>query len=138
MGHATRTHRIPISAFEKRIVQGAEEARDLLRNLERALVSCGYTRDGTYNSRSADFTDRREAPTIIRWRSGEIVLLKNNESPCHIDDMTAYDLIDIATHLAPFLDLLENGSRHLAQAIEHACEVARAVTESIKADPRPA
>lgn len=127
----------PISLIEAKIAQGEQEARRLLHMLEQAMVRCGYTRDGTYNSRYAKYTGREQRPTVIFWRDGRILLYAQSDSDLPVDEMGVYHLIDVAHNLAPFLDALEGHSRHLVTAIRNACASVQTLIDSINAEPRP-
>ena len=140
-----------ISLLEARRVQGEREAQKILNQLEQAMVRCGYTSDGIYNSRQAGWTSRRERATVILWRNGKILLgrgLKTDQSgkakrPYEANEavsarqMSARDLICVASHLAPFLDALEANVRHQVEALAKATETLQAMLDRVEADPRP-
>lgn len=144
-----------ISLLEAKVRAGEKEARRLLRTLERALVRCGYVRDGIYNSRQAGVTGRHERAVVLLWRDGKILLgrglarhpdgnlVKRKDGgheanpPASSTGMSAGDLVTVAHHLAPFVDALEGHSRHLAEALGRACETIQAMLDTVERSPLP-
>lgn len=141
----------PIRLTEERISRQTEVARGLLRNLETAMVRCGYVRDGSYNNRDSNFSGRHDPYVSIYWHAGKIVLPRRkqvgthdngrpkweSDTPKDVSQMSVDDLVRVAHHLAPFVDALEGHSRHLAAALERACETVQALIDTIQADPKP-
>ena len=146
--------REPISILEAKLARCEVEAREMLHQLERALVRCGYVRDGIYNSRQAGWSGG-EYPCVIYWRNGKIMLGRGlqkkpggklvrdlagrpmPEPPVPVGHMQSRDLVRVAHNLSPFVDSLENGVRHQIRDLEKATEIVRAFVERIEADPRP-
>lgn len=144
-----------ISLLEARLTRGESEAQKMVCALADAMVRCGYTRDGVYNSRLANYSGKRERATVIIWRNGKILLgrgLKKERDgtpertkhgafvpndPDHPRNWSAHDLINVAHHLAPFLDALENNVRWQVEQLEKAVETIQAVLDRVEADPRP-
>lgn len=145
----------PISLLEAKLTRGEQEAQKLVCQLADAMFRCGYTRDGTYNSRSASFSGRRDRATILYWRKGKILLgrgVKKDKhkkpitdskghpvyhDPLHPREWTANELIDVALHLAPFLDALENNVRHQVEQLQKATQTIRDLIDRIDGDPQP-
>jgi len=144
----------PISLLEARLAQGEEAAREMLRRLEKAMVRCGYVRNGVYNSRDAGFSGRRDHAVVIHWKDKRIKLgrglkkgkdgkalrsegryLPNPTIP--VDHMLAGDLITVAHHLAPFLDSLEGKVRHQLEQLTKATATIQAMLDRIEAEPLP-
>lgn len=124
-------------------------ARKMLKQLEQALLSCGYQYDGVYNSRRAGYTGLRQRATVIEWRDGKIALgvpggKKDKKSPHKtlrfrpVDEMGCLHLIQVARHLAPFVDHLENSLRHQVDELTRSIEIIDRMIEAVKGDPQPA
>jgi len=140
-----------ISLLEAKLRQTERAARAMLRDLEEALVRCGYTRDGVYNSRQAGWTGPRQRGTVIHWENGKILLgrgLKKNTNgklvkpyecnePIAVGQMFGNDLIQVASHLVPFVDALENNVRHQVKALEDAVLKMQEMLQRVESDPMP-
>jgi hypothetical protein len=115
--------------IEAKLTRGESEAQKMVCKLADAMVRCGYTRDGVYNSRHAGFTDRKERGVVLHWSNGKILLSRGAKrhrdgtivkgddgrvvyhEPVHPREWTVDEFITVALHLSPFLDSLENGLR---------------------------
>ena len=144
-----------ISLLEARLTRGESEAQKMICKLADAMVSCGYRRDGSYNSRQAGYTGRRDRGTVLLWRNGKILLGRGLEKqrdgklqtdgagryisipPVPPRDWTANELINVAQHLAPFLDALENNVRWQVEQLSKALETIQSVLGRVEADPQP-
>ena len=147
--------REPISLLEAKLARCEVKAREMLHQLEKALVRCGYVRDGIYSSRRAGDVPQSPYSCTILWRNGKILLGRGlqkkhtgklvrdsaghpvPEPPVPVGHMQSRDLVRVAHNLSPFVDSLENGVRHQIRDLEEATEIVRAFIERIEADPRP-
>ena len=114
-------------------------------------MNCGYIRDGTYNSRQANYTGRQQRGAVIHWRGGKILvgrgLARDDKGttikPYRVNDpvsvvgMKAHDFMLVARHLAPFVDALENNVRHQVKALEDAAFKVQEMLRRIENDPMP-
>jgi len=140
-----------ISLLAAKLVKGEQAARALLHQLEDAMVRCGYTRDGVYNSRTAGWSSKQHGRcTVIIWEGGKILLSQGlvkdkgnvkrpfeRNRPLTVSAMNAHHLIQVAGNLAPFLDALENNTRFQVEALEAAAETIRALLERVERNPQP-
>lgn len=145
-----------ISLLEARLARGESEAQKMVCRLANAMVRCGYTRDGIYNSRQAGYSGKDRPGVIIHWSNGKILLQRAPKKsrkgvvietdghgrpiypePVHPRDWTAPELIRVAQHLAPFLDSLENNVRWQIEELEKAVQTIESVLARVEADPRP-
>lgn len=132
-----------IKDIEGQIVAKEQEARALLHQLEHVLVACGYTRGSTYNSHIHGLDAYRKPPrgraTVICWWDRTLSFgVGEGKQPIPIDDMNTRQLLAVADHLAPFLDHLENNSRHVLEKLTEAERSLREFIDNIKRDSRPA
>lgn len=142
----------PISILEAKLSRSEGEAQKMLCLLAKAMVRCGYTRDGVYNSREAGWTGRRGRATEILWEGGKILLGRGwvrsdrtgkperpytRNKPASVQEMNAYELIQVASNLAPFLDTLENNVRHQVDALQNALKTIQGVLDRVESDPQP-
>jgi hypothetical protein len=118
----------------------------MICNLAEAMVVCGYSKDGIYNSRTANYSGRRGRATVLYWRNGKILLGRGGTKigkdykanpPVHPREWTAHELINVAQHLAPFLDALENNVRWQVEQLEKAVQTIQEVIGRVEADPKP-
>ncbi len=130
----------PISSVEAKILKEQAEAIRLLGLLETAMVRCGYSREGIYNSRMQRFSGPREPSTVLFWKGGKILLsVAKKDDPrdgslvAGIRGMTPGQLLRVAHHLSPFLDKLEEGSRHLLKELTEAAQKIRNLIEDVEA-----
>jgi len=140
-----------ISLLEAKLRKDENTAREMLTTLELALVSCGYVRDGIYNSRQARHTGAQERAVILHWREGKILmgrgLAKDDRGklirplranlPASVRGMKVHDLTLVARHLAFFVDALEDNVRHQITELRNATELLQGFIQRIEADPKP-
>ena len=140
-----------ISLLEAKLTKEEQAAKDLLKNLEIAMVRCGYVRDGIYNSRTANWSGRRDRATVLYWRDGKILFgrgYKKNkkgkviepyeEIPAvPVQQMSSHQLAKVANNLAPFLDSLEGSVRHQIEALQLAMETVQKMIDRVEGDPQP-
>lgn len=149
--HRPEPRQNSISSLEAQFTKGEVGARALLVLLEKAMVRCGYRRNGVYNSRYVKWAPPGGKPTVLIWRHGKILFgrgVKKDHNgkakqpyesipPLGVERMMAPELIRVAEHLPPFLDSLEDHVRHQVKALQKVVETIQEFLDRVEDDPQP-
>jgi len=131
----TAKRQVPISVVARKIKEAEAKARQMVKNLEIALVRTGYTRRAQYRQHF-----RGKVSACLLWDGKRIALLSVKDKKrafLFVDELSGDDLVTLAQHLGPLLDEMEASTRHHLNELMGSLDQLSGLVTLISDDPRP-